>query len=165
MAGFSGEQMGNFDPSAMGGFSGEQVKNLDPAAVAGFNSEHVMEMGTDAVEGFGAEQVRNLLPESKIAVGDKIETFDNVGLEVRQELVAKPQRRLGGVGSFEDLAKSLMTSGSSQEADGWDVAQTARPLFDQVQASDGSAAGPSIGGSGVTNSFFSGLSLFGTVAP
>jgi hypothetical protein len=163
MAGFSKDQFSNFDPTAMAGFSRDQVENLDPTAVAGFNSDHVMEMGSEAVEGFGAEQVRNLIPESKIAVGDKIETFDNVGIEVRQELVAEPQRRLGGVGSFKDLAKSLMTSGLPQEAEGWDVAQTTRPLFDQLQASDGSGAELPTGGSGAIN-FFSKLSLFASAA-
>jgi hypothetical protein len=159
MAGFSGDQVSNFDPTAMAGFSRDQVENLDPTAVAGFNSDHVMEMDSEAVEGFGAEQVRNLIPESKIAVGDKIEAFDNVGLEVRQELVAQPQRRLGGVGSFKDLAKSLTTSGLPQEAEGWDITQTARVSFDQLQASEGSGAELPTGGSGAI-SFFSRLSLF-----
>jgi len=154
VAGFNKEQLGNFDPTAMAGFNGDQVKNFDPAAVAGFKSDQVMEMDSAAVEEFGADQVRNLLPESKIAVGDKIETFVNVGIDVRQELVAQPQRRLGGVGSFNDLAKSLMNSSSPSSTEGWDVAQI------ETISSSISFNNSSNDNVGVATSLFSQLAFF-----
>ena len=169
MAGFMADQVRNIDPSAMAGFTGDQVSNIDPSAMAGFIPAQVMEMDSKAAEGFGAEQVRNLQPESKAAVGDKIETFENVPIEVRQELVAQPQRRLGGVGSFQDLAKSLTTSGLPQEGDGaatspgsqaegWDVAQGEKPSFGEVQTNDGSGENPA--SSEMIPSFAKYLALF-----
>jgi len=117
MGGFSDDQVKNFDPSAMGGFNSDQIKNFDPSAMGGFIPAQVMGMDSKAAEGFEVEQVRNLLPESRAAVGDKIETFENVTLEVQLELVAQPQLRLGGVGSFLDLAKSLGATAGATDLD------------------------------------------------
>jgi hypothetical protein len=138
--------------------------------MGGFNPDQVMGMDAKAAEGFGADQVRNLLPESKNAVGDKIETFENVGIDVRQELVAQPQRRLGGVGSFQDLVKSMQagdgasasTSQANPPISGWDLAQLETPSFDQVQVNGGS--GEALGGSEVVT-FFSKLAMFGVSVP
>ena len=128
MGGFDAEQFANFDPFAMGGFDALQVENFDPLAVAGFVRDHVTRMEIEALAGFGLEQVLNLDEDAKLGIGDKVRVFDDFDLDVRKEFVDDEARRLGGVGSFEELASKLADiAGSATIAEelkdlGWDTA-------------------------------------------
>jgi len=77
-----------------------------------------MGMNSTAVERFGADQVNNLQVESKTAVGDKIEKFDNIDIAVREALVPEDKRLLGGLGNFSDL---LAAHDAKEKADGLSV--------------------------------------------
>ena len=51
--------------------------------------------------------MRNFSDASKKGMGDKVSTFEKFDIEVRKELLNEQAGRLGGVGSFKDLASSV----------------------------------------------------------
>jgi len=130
LSGFGKEQMTQFDPTAVSGFGKEHLKNFDTQAVSGLERGHIKEMNEDALSGFKQEHVRNLSDESKQGMGDKVSTFENFDIEVRKELVNKQARRLGGVGSFEELASSVKGELSKEQLQelGWDESRDSDSL-------------------------------------
>jgi hypothetical protein len=138
VAGFGKEQMANFDPNAVAGFGKEQMANFDAQAVSGLERGHIKEMNEGALSGFKQEHVRNLSDESKQGMGDKVSTFEKFDIEVRKELVDKQARRLGGVGSFKELADSVKGELSKEQLQelGWDESRDS----DSLQFGSGGAA-------------------------
>jgi hypothetical protein len=77
MAGFSADQVGNFDPTAAAGFSADQVGNFDPAAAAGFSAGQLENFDPTAVAGFKADQVGNFDPTAMAGFSaDQVGNFD-----------------------------------------------------------------------------------------
>ena len=115
-------QLGNFDPKAVAGFDKDHLKNFDAEAVSGLERGHIKEMDEDALVGFKQEHVRNFSDASKKGMGDKVSTFEEFNIGVREELVDKQARRLGGVGSFKDLASSVKGELGKEQLQelGWD---------------------------------------------
>ena len=123
VAGFAKEHMENFDPTAMEGFDKDQVGNFDKEAVSGLKRDHITEMDDQSLSGFNEDQVRNFTPESKEGMGDAVQSFEDFDIGVRKELVEEDSRRLGGVGSFDDLVKSIngeLDDSESLDTLGWD---------------------------------------------
>ena len=117
---------------AVGGFSKEQVGSFDTGVVGGFKREQITNMDSDSLQGFNVEQVRNLEKNSKNGLGDKVKTFTQFDIDVRRELVDVPKRRLGGVGSFSDLVKSVKEedkNSGSLKAEDWDGPSTDKVKF------------------------------------
>ena len=123
MAGFDKEQMSNFDPSVMMAFDKEKVMNLDPSAMMGLAKHQIVRMDQDALSGLNKTQANNLTVESKVGVADTVMTFKDFSLEVRKVIAEEPIRRLGGVGSFEDLAQMIASKASNEMLanKGWDA--------------------------------------------
>ncbi|NQW20538.1 MAG: hypothetical protein HQ477_07440, partial [Chloroflexi bacterium] len=107
MAGFDADKFRNFDPAAMAGFDPTQVEHFDPAAMAGFDREQMTHMDTNALAAFNIDQVTHLDEVAKQGIGDKVPEFANFDIDVRKEFIGDDALRLGGVGSFEELAAQL----------------------------------------------------------
>jgi len=123
VVGFDKDHMAEFDFEAMEGFEKDHIANFDPEAVSGFERGHVVGMDLEAMTGFEHDQVKNLNVEAKVGFGDKVPVFEDFSIEIRRELVDEDGLRLGGVGSFEDLAEQLLGDPPSPEelaAMGWD---------------------------------------------
>ncbi|MEK9659980.1 MAG: hypothetical protein VW450_08575, partial [Chloroflexota bacterium] len=119
---FNVDQVKNLNPAAMTGFKADQMRNFDPAAMAGLDRNKVVNIPTEALEVLGIDQVRNMLPECKAGMGDKLESFQAIPTEVKLELVPQEDRRLGGVGDFSALLERISDPGSQESVtgDGWD---------------------------------------------
>jgi hypothetical protein len=125
MAGFDAEKFKNFDPTAMAGFDPKQVEHFDPEAMAGFGRDHMTKMDVGSLAAFDVDQVQNLEEVAKEGIGDAVSEFGDFAIEVRKEFLDKEALRLGGVGSFEDLAAKFGERPPSPEelAElGWDKA-------------------------------------------
>jgi len=122
MMGLAKEHISNFDPSVMMAFDKEKVMNLDPSAMMGLAKEHIMQMDQGALAGLNKDQADNLTIESKSGVANLVTTFKEFTLDVRKVIAEEPIRRLGGVGSFQDLAKMIASDASSEVLveKGWD---------------------------------------------
>ena len=122
VSGFGPDQVANFDPTAMLGFDPTQVENFDPTAMPGFAREHMTNMELDALAAFDISQVENLDELAIAGIGDTVPEFDDFDVEVRFEVVGEEALRLGGVGSFEELAEQIAEGPSPEdlEAMGWD---------------------------------------------
>jgi hypothetical protein len=123
MEGFDADKFANFDPAAMAGFDPTQVEHFDPAAMEGFGRDHMTQMELDSLAAFGLDQVQHLDDGAKQGIGDTVPEFGEFDLDVRKEFVGDDGLRLGGVGSFEDLANQLMGEPTTPEelaAMGWD---------------------------------------------
>jgi hypothetical protein len=138
VAGFGKEQMANFDPNAVAGLGKDHLKNFDAQAVSGLERGHIKEMNEGALVGFNQEHVRNLSDESKEGMGDKVSTFEKFDIEVRKELLNEQAGRLGGVGSFKDLASSVKGELSKEQLQesGWNESRDS----DSLQFGSGDAA-------------------------
>ena len=137
MAGLNKEQMQNFDPSVMMAFDKEKIMNLDPSAMMGLAKEHIMQMDQGALAGLNKDQADNLTIESKSGVANLVTTFKEFTLDVRKVIAEEPIRRLGGVGSFQDLAKMIASDASSEVLveKGWDPRKMDVKAIEEVQAS------------------------------
>jgi hypothetical protein len=125
MSGFDADKMRNLDPVSMAGFKADQVANFDPVAVEGFGRGHMTKMDFDALAAFRLDQVVHLDHEAKQGIGDTVPEFGDFDMDVRKEFIDEDARRLGGVGSFEELAAKFGGPPPSPEelAElGWDKA-------------------------------------------
>ena len=135
---------------------------FDAGAVGGFSKEQVTNMDSDSLQGFNVEQVRNLEKNSKNGLGDKVKTFAQFDIDVRRELVDVPKRRLGGVGAFSDLVKSVKEedkNNGSPKAEGWDGPSTDKVKFGTQSTESGVELKTSVKDS--AKSAFTKLKLFG----
>ena len=170
MAGFGKDQIKNIDAKATAGFKKDQVKNLDAEAVTGFKREQVTSMTVDAMSGFEAKQVKNLEASAKKGMGDKVKDFKDFDIDVKKELVQESKMLLGGVGSFEELAKEAANkAATANQAElkslGWDKAaeKIAAVSFGAASKAAGTSAIPASAVSAIA-SIFGGtgsFSLFG----
>ena len=137
MMGLAKEHISNFDPSVMMAFDKEKVMNLDPSAMMGLAKEHIMQMDQGALAGLNKDQADNLTIESKSGVANLVTTFKEFTLDVRKVIAEEPIRRLGGVGSFQDLAKMIASDASSEVLveKGWDPQKMGVKAIEEVQAS------------------------------
>ena len=127
VAGFDRDQMGNFDPTAMAGFSKDHLQNFDAEAVNGLQRKQIREINDKALTGFKEEHVRNFSDDSRNGLGDKVSTFKDFDIGVRKVLIDQDSRRLGGVGSFKDLVRSVNGEITKEQLDdlGWDESKEA----------------------------------------
>jgi len=122
VAGFGVEHIEHFDPNAMGGFGAEQIQYFDPTSMKGFAREHMTHMELGALSAFDISQVKNLDKQAIAGIGDTVPEFGDFDVEVRFEVVGEEALRLGGVGSFAELAVQIAEGPSPEalEAMGWD---------------------------------------------
>jgi hypothetical protein len=104
------------------------MKNFDPEAVGGFKRDHVIGMDLKAMTGFEHDHVKNLDVEAKVGFGDKVPDFEDFSVDIRRELVDDSEMLLGGIGSFDDLAKLATADSASLDVAelkelGWDKAE------------------------------------------
>jgi hypothetical protein len=107
----------------MGGFDPNQVEHFKPLAMEGFGRDHMTQMDLDALAAFGLDQVEHLDQVAKDGIGDTVPEFGDFDIDVRKEFLDDDSLRLGGVGSFEDLADQMFGEPPSPEelaAMGWD---------------------------------------------
>jgi hypothetical protein len=124
MEGFDAEKFANFLPTAMAGFDPNQVEHFDPKAMEGFGRDHMTQMDLDALAAFDLDQVENLDQMAKDGIGDTVPEFGDFDIDVRKEFLDDDSLRLGGVGSFADLANQMFGEPPSAEElaeTGWDT--------------------------------------------
>jgi hypothetical protein len=81
-------------------------------------------MDVGSLAAFDVDQVQNLEEVAKEGIGDAVPEFGDFDIEVRKEFLDEEGLRLGGVGSFEDLAAQLLGDPPAPEelAElGWDT--------------------------------------------